>query len=571
MKNMLKKIRKTSERGQAIILIAASIVGLVAIVGLMIDGGILLIEYARLKRGIDAASIAAASQFRKDFTGDEMKKAGEEFLKFNQSESDVTIYTCSCPPNTPDADHDGDCDGDPDWPLDQQLCPPFIGTTSRKLVRITASRYVDFGFMRVIGMNGTWIKATAVGEAASIDMVLAIDTSSSMAYETTTTAEDPESNPQKTDPARGTSTGDDPDICNAAVRVNKEINPAAPGYAAYQAYLAQRCEPMGKVKDAAVDFIDQLFYPYDRVSVVSFTKQIQDGTATRMPEEVIALNDNQAAVQAAIYDLKVFRPRNCPDPLTSTDLGPCLRYDSSAKYLGQTCGALTNGGIDPTSCGASNIGSGLNLAGDQFGNGARTNSFWVVIALIGGPANAAVPRTADGTTADANQGLCPGSATNPTWQWPDPASPGNYLGTGFCRDRDPMPYVLATNPRRAKPTVDNSTIPPTTTYPPNYDADDFARDAADYIASPTNGQGATLFAICLGEYCQNYFPTLGDPYSAEHLGQYMALNAGDNLTVIPNVRANHGLYFCAECTHSSSSLTGVFDKIAENIFTRISQ
>ena len=100
MTNMLKKIRKTSERGQAIILIAFSIVGLVAIVGLMIDGGILLIEYARLKRGIDSASIAAASQFRKGFDGADLEKAGEEFLKFNQSDADVTIFTCDIPDTT---------------------------------------------------------------------------------------------------------------------------------------------------------------------------------------------------------------------------------------------------------------------------------------------------------------------------------------------------------------------------------------------------------------------------------------------------------------------------------------
>ena len=74
MKYIFEKIRKNSERGQAIILVAFSIVGLVAILGLMIDGGILLIEYARLKRGIDAASIAAASQFRKDFTSADLVK-----------------------------------------------------------------------------------------------------------------------------------------------------------------------------------------------------------------------------------------------------------------------------------------------------------------------------------------------------------------------------------------------------------------------------------------------------------------------------------------------------------------
>ena len=38
--------------------------------------------------------------------------------------------------------------------------------------------------MRIVGINGTDIEATSVGEAAAIDMVLVIDTSSSMAYDT---------------------------------------------------------------------------------------------------------------------------------------------------------------------------------------------------------------------------------------------------------------------------------------------------------------------------------------------------------------------------------------------------
>ncbi|HNJ15409.1 MAG TPA: pilus assembly protein TadG-related protein, partial [Anaerolineales bacterium] len=72
---MIKKLLKNSERGQAIILIAFAFVGLIAMVGLMTDGGVLLIEYARLKRGIDAASVAAAQQFRKDFNGDDLVSA----------------------------------------------------------------------------------------------------------------------------------------------------------------------------------------------------------------------------------------------------------------------------------------------------------------------------------------------------------------------------------------------------------------------------------------------------------------------------------------------------------------
>lgn len=100
---MLKKIKKHSERGQAIILIAFAIVGLVGIVGLMIDGGITLIEYARMKRGLDAASIAAAAQFRKGFDGADLEKAGEEFMRFNQADALVTVFTCNTPNTNWDA------------------------------------------------------------------------------------------------------------------------------------------------------------------------------------------------------------------------------------------------------------------------------------------------------------------------------------------------------------------------------------------------------------------------------------------------------------------------------------
>ncbi len=32
------------------------------------------------------------------------------------------------------------------------------------------------------------------------------------------------------------------------------------------------CHPFEEVKQAAVDFVDRLYYPYDRVSVVTFDK-----------------------------------------------------------------------------------------------------------------------------------------------------------------------------------------------------------------------------------------------------------------------------------------------------------
>jgi len=599
MKNMLKKIHKTSERGQAIILIAFSIVGLVAIVGLMIDGGIMLIEYARLKRGIDAASIAAASQFRKDFAGEDLVKAGEEFLKFNQADADITIFTCSCPPNEPNCVADG-------WHLDAQLCPPFVGPTSRKLVKIAASRRVDFGFIKVVGIDSTTISAVAIGEAASIDMVLVLDTSSSMSYETTgTDAED------KADPGTG-NPGDDPAVCNAHMGDGPHED---------ETDLLRRCEPMGKVIDAAVSFVDELFFPYDRVALVATSGQPGvSNIADREPVTVLDFNDNYTDdgdpatdnlttdIQTAIRGLKVFQPGACPNPLPEKFVSGyptlCLQYNNEQdptkapyyrtqlclpRYLGydNASGVYIKG--DTTTCGPSNIGGGLYEAGYQFAF-ARQDSFWVTIALFGGPANASNPPSYP-------NGLCPGSENNPTWTLAG--------GSGFCRDEDTMPasYLLNRptstwfngakdstpmeeytdsydwstynwkNASRHPFTVD-TTDPDNhiVVYPANYDADDYARDGADYITSNSIGQGATLFSICMGAFCKSY-PNANDPASGELLGRYMALHAGDEYDLLGNVSksANHGQYYYAENSDELLGPTGVFARIAENIFTRISQ
>jgi hypothetical protein len=483
---MLGKFKKKSERGQAIIIIAAALVGMVAMVGLMTDGGMTLVEYARLKRGIDAASIAAAQQFRKGFDVNDLENAATEFLKLNQSDVvNVQVDTCQS---------------------DATMCT----TPRRKLVRVTATRHVTFGFLRVIKINGTDITVSSVGEAASIDMMLAIDTSASMAFETDTSVG---TNPNKSDPATATTPGDDPHACNST------------------ADPAWRCEPLGTIKDVAIDFVDTMFFPYDRVGVVAFTEQWPG--ADRDTWLVLPLDDNDNAgvattdVQNAIGSLKVYEPYDCP-----TAKGLCLNRDGTGKYIGQDCPAYRNTTPnDPSSCTSSNVGGALYMAGDQFSQPPiRKDSFWVVIALLGGPANATSPITGH------VDGFCPDT----TWSIP------------FCRDLDPSPFV-ANDPanRHSFPTV---AVPS-----PYYDANDYAYDAADYVTSPVTGQGASLFSICVGSYCQNY-PS-ADPASAEHLGQYMALSSG-------GPTANHGLYFYSA---DPSGLASVFKAISDNIFTRISQ
>lgn len=85
---------------------------------------------------------------------------------------------------------------------------------------------------------------------------------------------------------------------------------------------------------------------------------------------------------------------------------------------------------------------------------------------------------------------------------------------------------------------------------------------ADFIADPVDGQGITIFTIGLGELVQN--TTIGDPDAGEQLLTYVAETAGDS----PGVIANHGFY---SYSPDAAGLEVIFGKIAENIFTRISQ
>ncbi|MBL8050477.1 MAG: hypothetical protein JNM46_04590 [Anaerolineales bacterium] len=483
---MFKKILKNAERGQAIVLMAFAMIGLVAMVGLMTDTGILLIEYAKLKRGIDSAAIASAQQFRRGFTGADLATAAQQFLILNQSTADnIIVYRCKDTGVNDGTVHDA------------TLCT----TPRRKLVRIDASRTVTFGFLRVIGINSTVINASSVGEAASIDLVLVIDTSASMSYETG-------GNPNFPD-----HPSDDPAVCN--------FSSGSP------------CEPLNTVKNVADEFMDTMFFPYDRVSIIAMTSQTPGGSRDHVT--VLPLTDNEATVRTAIGNLKVYQPPSCnwSSPASPT-FGPCLNYPAGS-FVGLDCPLyrygpdLTQGTADDTtydisSCNSSNIGGALLRAAAEFSTPPiREDSFWVVIALAGGPANAT-----DSATGFP-YGYCPPN----TW---------NSSTNPFCRD-------ASANSRHGDGDA-------------NYDADDFARDAADYLADPVNGQGVTVFTIGLGNLIRG--ASKGDADAGEKLLQYIAETAGDST----GVTANHGAYFYSP---DSAGLDNIFAAIAANIFTRISK
>jgi len=476
-----KKTHARSERGQAIIIIVVGIVGLLAFAGLMADGGILFIQYSRLKRATDAAAVSAALQYREGYTPTELYGAAAEFVQLNQLTAyNIIVDTCETEP---------------------LLCT----SPRRKLVRVTVSMDVDFGFLPILGIDGTTIRTSATGEAASVDVVLVIDTSASMAFE------------GGGDPDKADDPADDPSACNPT----------------------HSCHPFEEIRAVAIDFIDTLYFPYDRVAIVTMTSQTPDGT--RDPVLVLPINategmtaaDAENTVVTALNNLKVFQPPVCDLP--NPPFGPCLNYNESNSYIGLGCplfwlgpdreAGTSDDYSDPSSCTSSNIGGGLRLAGNEFGRSpVREDSLWVVIALAGGPANASDANPDEGFP----YGYCP-----PT-TWPPP-----YGEPPFCRDGDAQSRHVSGNAL--------------------YDADDYARDMADFVADPENGQGAVIYTIGLGDLIRN--AKEGDPDAGEVLLKYIAEEAGGEF-------ANHGIYYFAP---GPAELREVFRSIAENIATRITQ
>ena len=70
LKRMWQKIRtlvsrkEELERGQAVVIVAAAGIALIAFIGLVTDVGLVYVQYGHLRRAVDAAAVAAAGQIR---------------------------------------------------------------------------------------------------------------------------------------------------------------------------------------------------------------------------------------------------------------------------------------------------------------------------------------------------------------------------------------------------------------------------------------------------------------------------------------------------------------------------
>jgi hypothetical protein len=525
---------RRNEKGQVLIIVVFAIVGLVAFIGLVVDLGLVYISYGQLRRSVDAAALAASLQYREGYTITDLETAATEFLVLNGiNDPEALIETCAEDLMLCDTNGDG----------------TITDNEHRKFVHVVASMQVQLAFLPVIGINEIPLQAEAVSEAASVDVVLAIDRSDSMTF-----------NASKGNPMR------DPSQCNAA-----DPTGMFPG----------DCAPFEDVKVAAASFVDNLFLDddgagpkigYDRVGVVTFDRNVHCSTCSNWEDGLsLALTTDESQIIHVIRHLWVYQAGDdgapsaatagmdgdsCEDwpgypDYTDPPRGPCRKYDTDGTFVYFDCpsGAVHN---NFASCTTTNIGGGLVTASNEFADSFREEALWVVILLTDGAANASTDVRDPGDPDYLPDGFCPQLNDQPYCRDNEKHIVNgipSYVNTRHCYD---VPGLVMDNHSMCMGVDagdedwDFAGVSDDGT---NYDADDYARDMADWLAL----NNILSFSIGLGSLVDN--STQGDPNDGEELLQYTAGVTG-------------GLYFFAP---SGNQLREIFAEIADNIATRLTR
>jgi hypothetical protein len=169
---------------------------------------------------------------------------------------------------------------------DPSLCPP-VGDPYRKFVRVEGEVVVNFAFLPIIGIYSFPIHAEAISEAASVDLVLVIDTSSSMAFELCSDGRDNDEDGVADDcPGVNAIVGSPPgeqsvDECNlnrgfdddivGFDDVSEGLTPPPAGAARIDGDRWDDCHPFEEVRAAATALRTRMNFPFDRMAIVTFS------------------------------------------------------------------------------------------------------------------------------------------------------------------------------------------------------------------------------------------------------------------------------------------------------------
>ena len=328
---LIKNIRKPKlERGQALVLIALSLVGLIAVIGLATDATMIYKTKQDLQRSVDSASLACAYKLPNQTTAG---RAANEFMRLHSyvlsGTSPDTILTITYPNND-----------------------------TKKICHVESTTNASYYFLRILGFNSMTVSAVGESEAAPMDVYLIMDLSESMVYDTKKPSPWPDT---------GSDWKNSPDYCTDWD--SSDYHDCIAKWCNFR----DKCAPLDTtspsgigIKGAASFFIDQLDPRYDRVGLVSFS---QEGV------KVIGLSADFNAVKAKINALNAFDHQGPPYTLC-----PNYRWDNKAP--------LSDRG-DPSCAKQTNIGDGIMVAHNSIASGeGRIDSIWSMVLLTDGIANA---------------------------------------------------------------------------------------------------------------------------------------------------------------------------------------
>ena len=536
IKNIKHGTRK--ERGQSLVITAIAFLAMLAFAGLVTDAGTLYLSFTRLKRALDASAVAAANQIRDSSLSDAQRKAliresAREMLILNDITDIFSLEAYVCGDELTGG-----------IPADFATICPDPGELKRKLAWIQATENSPVYFLHLFGISSIPITTHSIGEAASLDVVIVIDTSESMASETP-----------------GFDANDfNPTACNGA----------------------DDCQPLKDAKDAANAMIAKFFDGNDRIAIVTYDVKATVHDPDLSSFEV--LEANHTLVENTINAIQLFDgPSSVVDiwafgnPLTG-ELNP-MDIDGDGTYfepkdiIGSTC-----------------TGCGMRVAGDILKAQGRVDSVWIIVFLSDGISNVSdLPDASDPNNpvpAGYVDGYCGGAVGARLWT-NEPSTPYTW-----CNDSNPATRHCGPYHGNASECPDGYTSFGNTS--PPYDTEDYARDMTDRVAlvypiynppgtilgddEPKAGDEIAIYAIGLGDAAKP------PDYDGEQLLRYMANIGDDNFrNPIPDdltdayaadpcegiaAQTSCGQYYYAP---SGGALLQIFEKVAGSIFTRITQ
>jgi len=206
-----------AQSGQSLIILAFAFLGLIAMLGLALDLGLVYIERVRIKRAVDAATLAGVVEL--PFEEDSFYRA-IEYLNLNGYNidpvtGDSDVYVVGCVKDIDDSDGDGDRDEFVDHttahPYIQVLEPRNVFTITAvpaplppgstqdpranacgannfgnaNRLSVTGTIRVDMNFMQFFGFSQVPVIDWAVAQnVTDLDVVVVFDISGSMEYST---------------------------------------------------------------------------------------------------------------------------------------------------------------------------------------------------------------------------------------------------------------------------------------------------------------------------------------------------------------------------------------------------